>query len=168
MNDKYFDELITVTHQFIDQLCWGVAAGEGTGSTVCFNIGRKIPMQKPLSNPYLHPDMRIYDSELGIMIECAWRLEQGSSVICDSGESNSNEGSMIKGLNNLAGRHIKLLSILPPALDMTIEFEDEYLLKVFCDMTDIKKETINYIIFAQDNAVYTVQSRGKIDKTREE
>jgi hypothetical protein len=140
MNDLSSQKMLADARQLLGQVCWAAASGEGTGSVVNFHLGQKIPRQRPIPNPHLHKDLQLNKGEFGIMVYCAWRLEQGSIVICGSGESNSNEGSMIKGLDNLTGRNIKSLSIFPPAFDMTIGFENECVLKVFCDMTNIKKE----------------------------
>jgi hypothetical protein len=98
MNDLSSQKMLADVRQLLGQVCWAVAAGKGTGSVVNFHLGHKIPRQRPIPNPHLHKDLQLNKGEFGIMVYCAWRLEQGSSVICGAGKSNENEGSMVRGL----------------------------------------------------------------------
>jgi hypothetical protein len=65
---------------------------------------------------------------------------------------------MIKGLKKVINKKIVDISFSKPAFDLTIFFDDDFSLKLFCDETDIDDDFDNYSFFTPEN-VYTITSR---------
>jgi hypothetical protein len=40
--------------------CWGIAAGQNTGSVIDLHFGEKLDRPKPIRNPFLPPDLQRY------------------------------------------------------------------------------------------------------------
>jgi len=84
--------------ELYNQTCWAVIAGKGTGSIFNIKIGEKIPRAKPINNPHLSDDARNYDSKYGIMVYSSWELTKNGDFVCDSDDSNENDGPMVSHL----------------------------------------------------------------------
>ncbi len=149
-------------HNLVGKECWGTVAGEGAGSFISLEIGDKIPRRKLVDNSALEMIVRNYEGEYGLSIECAWRLDSDKEVICGSWDDNSKKGKMLQGLNLLVGRHITRVDLLKPAWDLTVEFSDSLILKIFCDQTNEEDENDNYMLFTSTE-ILVIGSRGRLD-----
>lgn len=141
--------------------CWGVIAGNGTGSFITLNIGNKIPLRTPLDNPTLDESVRNYEGEYSLYIECVWRLDSDNEIICGAWDDNSKKGKMLKGLKLLMGTQITQINLFEPAWDFTIEFSKKYKLKVFCDQINEKNADDNYSLFTPKQVI-TIVSRSRL------
>ena len=135
--------------------CWAVAAGAGTGSVVDLHFGRKLRRGRPLSNPHVSSLLRECVGEMGLLIECAWRLDQRDQIICGSGDSNRVEGRMLTGLDRLSFKMVDAIELGRPGLDLCIHFGQNLHLRIFCDHTDPDGDADNYSLFA-GNETYVV------------
>jgi hypothetical protein len=150
--------------EFIDELrslqdleCWGIVAGEGTGSRVALDFGQRIPRARPLKNPTLPEIHRQYKGEFGIFVQnCAWRLDSGITV-CTSKSPNTSDGEMVRGLQNLVGRRVVSVLVTSPAHDLVIEFSDGIKLSLFCDCFDQERDGNNYSFHSLTN-VFVVRA----------
>ena len=97
-----------------------------------------------------------------LFIESAWRLETAEAVVCGSTDSNCPDCDMQLGLAQLKGLTVKRVQILTPALDLTVIFEKDYILRVFCDQTNIYSRVDNYSFFNKER-VYIVGPRGTVE-----
>ena len=140
--------------------CWGIIAGNGTGSFITLNIGDKIPLKTPLDNPTLDENARNYEGEYGLYIECVWRLDSDNEIICGAWDDNSKGGEMLKGLKLLTGTQITQINLFEPAWDFTIEFSNHCKLKVFCDQVNEKDATDNYSLFAPKQIITVINRSG--------
>jgi hypothetical protein len=76
------------------QVCWSVLAGAGTGSTMHLEFGTKVPRKVPLRDrPQITPTQARYEGEFDLFVECAWRLEFGTTVLCGSTDDDRNDGA---------------------------------------------------------------------------
>lgn len=114
-----------------DQTCWGIVAGEGTGSVVELLIGEKIKRERPLDNPIVDSAVREYDPEISIFIQCAWRLANKEKVICSCLSSNQNDGPMLSGLRRLKDNRISSTVLNVESMDLSIRFADDLVFSIF-------------------------------------
>ena len=139
--------------------CWGVLAGEGTGSQVTLDFGRKIERARPLRNPNLPESLRHFKGEFGVFIQnCAWRLDS-DRIVCSSKTPNDNQGAMVRGLRMLIGQHVVTTTAMLPGHDLVIEFSKAHTLRLFCDCFDQERDGDNYSLHSLDR-VFTVNAGG--------
>lgn len=68
-----------------------------------------------------------------LSVNCSWRIVLGNTIITSSLESNENQ--IPEGLNNILGA--KVISIILNELnDLTLSFDNNFTLNIFCDITD--------------------------------
>lgn len=144
--------------------CWGIIAGSGTGSNINMQFGRKIPRAKPLKNPSLTNEQREFDSEFSVFVECVWRLDSETEIVCGAWDNNRENGLMIIGLHQLVGSVVSSVQILKPAFDLIVSFSNGLALKVFCDNVSPIDANDNYSLFTPD-LYYTVGTRSVLRKT---
>lgn len=101
-------------------LCWSVIAGESTGSQLKCDFGARIPRRKAIHNSKLSRDQQVYEGEFDLFIECAWRLEEGTEVVCGSTDNNRNSGPMRTGLGRLHGQTVVEASVASPIPDLIL------------------------------------------------
>jgi len=162
-SESLLDQLKAGLDRLANEMCWGATAGEGTGSIVNLHIGKKIPRQIPLKNAHLSEDIRKYDSQLGLLIECSWRLDSKSDVTCGWTDSNEEGGPMLSGLQQIVDQKVKRVVLSLPALDLAIEFANSMVLRVFCDRTDPTEDSGNYVLFLPE-WTYAVRLKSKLER----
>lgn len=160
--DNLNDKLKTALSQLIGKECWGVVAGSGTGTVVSFQIGSKLARDKPIDNPQLSEDVRNYEGEYCLFIECVWRLESKEEVMCGAWDDNSADGKMLQGLNMLVGKRVTDLSWVEPAWDLAITFSNNLQLKVFCDQVNEEDQIDNYMVFTPTD-ILTVGTKSVLE-----
>jgi hypothetical protein len=68
-----------------------------------------------------------------LSVNCSWRIFVENTIITSSLESNENQ--IPEGLNNIKGT--KVISIIINELnDLTLSFDNNFTLNIFCDITD--------------------------------
>ena len=144
-------------------MCWAFVAGKGTGSVVELNLGRKVSRKSPVRNPHLTETQRANDSEFALFVECTWRLESKTRVICGAWDDNSKQGAMIKGLERLVGQTIESISLTRPSLDLEVRFSNQFVLRIFCDQTNRAEMVDNYSLFLPQ-MIYIVGTRSRLRK----
>ncbi|WP_426112783.1 hypothetical protein [Massilia sp. PWRC2] len=112
--------------------CWGVTGGEGTGSVIALDIGKRTVRAKPFRNVHLTELVRCYESAYKLLLYCPWRIESKSEVFSGSHMSNVNDGPMVLGLEFIRGKKIAAVTCSRPALDLQIQFEGEISLVIHC------------------------------------
>ena len=160
--DLLSEEFKQQMYALASQACWSVAAGEGTGSVIGLDFGKKIPRVVPLTNLHLTEDQRYYKAEMSLFIECAWRLDSRNEVICGSSDSDANDGPMVRGLALVVDQKVVSIELSELSWDVTIKFTGDLFLKVFCDQTNVEEEVSNYSLHLEDR-IYTVGPRGKLN-----
>jgi len=145
--------LAQAVQALVGKACWGIVAGSGTGSVVDFLIGTMIPLGTPLTNPQLSPEVRYNDSQLGVFVKCAWRLDGPSAVAAGCWDSNEEGGPMLSGLAQVKGQLITGAAVISAGLDLELRFSSGHLLRVFCDQTNAVNENDNYSVLTPDIVV---------------
>jgi hypothetical protein len=127
--------------------CWSIVAGKGAGSVINIGFGGKIKRDKPLSNPALGEQDKLFEAEFSLLVYCAWRLSNDVSIICSWRDDNSPNGPMLKGLSILQNKKVVGVSLDMDMLDLTLIFEDGLRLDIFCDQTNTDESDQNYIFY---------------------
>ena len=130
---------------------------------VNLNLGRKISRKSPAENPHLPSEQRANDSEFALFVECSWRLESETQVICGAWDDNSKQGAMRKGLERLVGQTIESISLSRPSLDLELRFSNQLVLRIFCDQTNRAEMVDNYSLFLP-RTIYIVGTRSRVRK----
>jgi len=162
MRDRLAREFALTLKSLVGKRCWGVSAGEGTGSVFVLDFGRQIPRDKPIANPHLTPEQRRYTGELSLMVWSAWRIDAKHTVVCGWNDSSRNDGPMVRGLKSLVGRSVKSVSFDRPAFDLEVRFQ-ERCLRLFCDQTKHRRGYENYwLTLSSPKRSYVVGPRGRL------
>jgi len=143
------------------QVCWGFIAGAGTGSALNLNLGGRVPRKVPARNPHLTEEQRMFDGELGLFVECVWRLDSASEVVCGAWDDNSAGGPMLEGLRLLVGQVVASVETEGPAFDLRVGFGNSLTLRVFSDAVNRAEARDNYSLVVP-GATYTVGTRGSL------
>ena len=147
MTKQSRQDLLHALERFSGRRCIGFSAGEGTGSVVNFEFEPRRPRQRPLTNPNLTEEQRAGDSEYGLFVECAWRLDGPQEVVCGAWDDNSPRGPMLRGLQGIVGHKAEFFRLSEPGLDLEILFGNGWTLRVFCDQVNEEDEGDNYSVF---------------------
>lgn len=139
---------------------WKLSAGPSTGSTILLDIGRKRRLAVPLTNPRLTFEQRHYEGEIVLMIECPWRLESRSSIICSWTDENNIDGPMLSVLSRvLLQADVEKVILSPKTKDIRLAITGGHALSIFCD--SVNSDSDNYAVFAR-RYVYIVGPRSEV------
>lgn len=163
----YLHPLQSILDALIQQRCWSVIAGEGTGSHVSLQFGEKRRMRIPIRNPLLSEIERTHEGEFSVFLKmCGWRLDGLNSVICASTSSNEAGGPMLSGLHHLIGEKIIRAQAMHPGKDMELLFSGDFCLRVFCDQTEDGYD--NYSLRHSGDSIVAVGPKGVIQVERDD
>jgi hypothetical protein len=142
--------------------CWAFIAGASAGSQVTFHLGSKRRRRYPIDNKLLSPDLRIYEGEWMIYVQCcAWRLDEKLRTICSSKSDNRAGKEMLVGLRRLIGSKVEISQLNATGMDLTLKFAKHQSLSLFPDCMDRKLDGNNYSIFSP-KAIITVGPGGNL------
>lgn len=134
--------------------CWGFIAGPGTGSMITLDFGGKIPRRKPISNPTLSGEQQKFQGDVVLFIQfAAWRIDSASSVICSSTSPNDLDGPFGEGFRSLLRKRVMNIDVSSPGCDLMIEFENGFVLRVFCDQVNGEDNVCNYSLHLREKVV---------------
>lgn len=137
--DEYFKNLI-------GKKCTGFAAGAGTGSNVYLEFEPRRSRARPLRNPHLSDLQRRTDADFAVFVQCAWRLDSESKVICGSEDDESAGGRMLQGLALLEGMTLDSAELTLPGLDVRLTFGC-LVMSVFCNNVSEMEQLDNYVLY---------------------
>ncbi len=140
--------------------CWSVVAGGASGSVVSLDFGEKIPRERPLRNPELTEDQRLFKGESSLFVECDWRLETEQEVLCSSTDPVPFSAAVLASLDQMVDRRIVGIEVAKPGWDVGLRFEGALHLSVFCSETG-GDERDNYSLLAPYRAL-TVGAFSKV------
>ena len=156
------EALASEIQRFTGRRCWSFYVGESTGSALVLDFEPKVSRRIPLLNPRLSEEERYYRGEFSIYIECAWRLDSDTQVVCGSGDSPAEGESMSRGLTRILRRSVESMTVAKPAWDLTVRFGDGLTLTAFCDQPGDAEEDLTDYSCSLSNVVYVVGPRGRV------
>ncbi len=121
----------------LGQRAWGVARGEGSFVTIEF--GQSMPPSKV--NGKSHGEWHLW------LYGCAWRLEQGESIIVASEDDTLKIETAIQCIE---GRVLQSFELMTLALDAVISFEGDIVLRLFAVSTE---EMDSWMLFTPDKVI---------------
>lgn len=144
-------------------VCWGFAAGRGTGSMVTLYFGGKRLRNRPIHNLSLSEDVRKYQGEYCLFLkDCEWRIQTSDEVIASSVSSNEKGGAMLSALDRLVGEYVVSAEVNRPCFDLRIGFGNGINLIVFC-LGGSDEELDNYTFFS-GHGYYVSKFNGLFEK----
>lgn len=153
------EKFLNYLHRLEGLQCWGITAGEGTGSNISLDFGKKVERARPLRNSHLTEAVRKFTGEFRIFVQgCAWRLD-ADKMICSSKTPNANDGPMALGLRTLVDQRVVNAAITLSGYDLLIEFSTGTKLRLFCDCFDDVSDGNNYSFHTPD-WVFVVKAGG--------
>ncbi len=158
---RLLEDLTESLQALIAKKCSRFYAGPSTGSDIDLHFGIETTICVPVSRPSLPEGLKLAQGEISLFIECAWRLDSETEVICGSTDSNDNDGPMQRGLALVVGRVVKSVKVELPAGDLTVRFSGDIALGVFCDQTNLEEGNDNYSLHVKDR-IFIVGPRGRI------
>jgi hypothetical protein len=81
-------------------------------------------------NLSLSENLRTYEGEFILFIECAWSLAYRGDKICDSSTDNGADGKMLRGLHRLIGANAGQVTISSPPRHATMSFTKDLSLQL--------------------------------------
>ena len=141
------------------QVCWGTIAGAGTGSVFHLLLGSKIQRKRPIGNPCLDSEVRNYDGEISIFVQCSWRLATSERIICTNWSPSENDGPMVTGLKKLIGKKVYEVHLQPETLDLVVSFDDDLKLSLFNNGYNEDENDHSYSV-RYDSIWYSVKDLG--------
>lgn len=114
----------------IGKKCWSVGYGELLACSIGLDFGARLRRLHPLRNTACSPEKREYDSEVGLILWCPWRLDGKTTPLASSDQHCDVFG---KVLDELIGKTVIAAQAWPPAWDMRVRFDGDIELCVFCE-----------------------------------
>jgi hypothetical protein len=132
--------------------CWYVPTGDATMARFALEFGAKVPRTKPLSNSELE-DRANYYGEVTLYVWCSWRISKNNRVIASSKDSDKDVSA---ALRTLLGGKLRSITQRDPMRDMTIDFENDISLDIFCDHSRESDRylALNWTIYVEDFVVW--------------
>ena len=115
----------------IGQECWSIVAGEGTGTMVSIDFGRKFPLKRPVNNRHLSYEQQHHSGEYSIFIQfAAWWVFENDEEIGGWEDHNSNDGVMVASLKRLVGKKVLEIDFYGKEYGFVITFEEHLKIRV--------------------------------------
>lgn len=159
--DDYNTKLIDAVQNLVGTPCWSIIAGVGTWPTLLIHFGGKVPLKRSFKHYYMTEEERFFGGEYRLFIHCSWRIESNSEVVTSS--QDSLENNALEKLSLLRDMKVVDIFLAKPSYDLTVFFSNGYILKVFCDLTNVIEDYDNWSIFISD-FVYTVGAKSILKK----
>jgi len=123
--------------------CWAVIYGRETWPNLSMHFGEKIPRNRPLPTA-VREDVKFFDGEFGLYVECTWRLETETSIIGSSRQPIVEDAPVLDVLGSLENQLVSQVELQMPGMDLTLRFDDGVALRVFCDEIDDSRSNFSF------------------------
>ncbi|MEO0563852.1 MAG: hypothetical protein AAF125_17235, partial [Chloroflexota bacterium] len=133
MSKNKFQLLETALNALVGQSAWSVMTRGGLDNGLTMSLGDRIERPVPLDAPSLTPLQQQYAGAYELSIaDCTWRLDAPDAI-----ETSWADDADIQreALTLLLDAPISAWEITWPGLDLTLHFENELTLRLFCDQT---------------------------------
>jgi hypothetical protein len=113
--------------------CWSIVAGATTGSAIHMQFGPRRLRDRPVENPALREDQRLYESDHRLYVRCAWRVETSDRVLCVWSDFDDDTGAMPGPLQAAEGHRVVGVDAAAPSWDLRLDLGNDTRLVLFCD-----------------------------------
>jgi hypothetical protein len=163
------DEFLSSVAPIIQNECWAATGDGAAGAWIKLELGAKIARFRVVSNPKLPEDVRKYEGANDVFVQCPWRVERGQYVLCGSADSSEPGGPRTRALRDaLVGKKILSVRLDGVSPDLVVAFDNECLLRTFCDGSFVDGERYEYYSIRIAGVIYSVANDGISDETRRE
>ncbi len=138
--DSDIQEIQRIIAPLSGEKAWGAALG--VGSFVTIEFGKPIPPQNSEDKQHGEWHLWIYC--------CAWRLEEGNSVLAASEDDRAKLETAIKRLQNLT---LLSIGLSLPGFDTVITFEQDVVLRLFPIFSE---EFEHWMLYTPDGNALTI------------
>ncbi len=122
------------SNTLIGRKVWFVYCGVTTGSVIDVHFTPLCLRDRPLSNPQINEQARLYQGEVSLMVQSSWRLVFGDQILAGSGDAFDDATTVFAILNTLVDDQvIRVEHPMAPLLDCVVSFESGHSLHIFCD-----------------------------------
>ena len=146
----------------VGQVCWSATCGGAAGSNLMLDLGQDVPRKRPVTNRKLSDRQRQFEGEFRVFIQCAWRLERGTALVCGSGDDPDPSGPMVTTMEQVENSVVEHAEIHSAAHDLTLRFFEGWVLRVFCDQINVDQHEMNYSITAGETTM-AVGPHGRLE-----
>jgi hypothetical protein len=115
----------------------------GTGSVVSLRFG--APSEAPAQAGEV--------AVLTLFLQCSWRLDSATAVVCGAWDDNREGGPMLTGLGQLVGEAVVAVGLEEPGLDVELRFSNHLTLRVFCDQVNEVDMDANYSLLLPEKCL---------------
>jgi len=150
------EELRVVVQALVGKDCWSITSSRGGAISVDF--GRRIPLERPLKKPHLSSEKQRFRGELGLLIRCAWRVDDEGGVLGIWSSLEDVDRVVPVGLDPLLQRRVSAVELVGPAHDLVIAL-DEIRRRIFCDRAE--GDGYNYFVETESDG-FTVWPGGRV------
>ena len=156
------ENLRALVASLVGQVCWSATCGGAAGSNLMLDLGRDVPRKRPVRNRKLSDRQRHFEGEFRVFIQCAWRLERGTALVCGSGDDPDPSGPMVTSMEQVENSVVEHAEIQNAGHDLTLRCFEGWVLRIFCDHINGDKYDMNYSITAGESSL-TVGPRGRLE-----
>jgi hypothetical protein len=142
---KANQNIVSDIKQFINLKCWACIVSRETGTVISLKLGNKIPRKSPLPNNHIPDDVKLFESDFGIIIWSSWQLFHKGSLIINTQSSEINIDEISKDIKNIENKKLINIYIERRRNNLILEFQNGWMLKSMCDGKDMKDD--NYTLY---------------------
>ena len=92
-------------------------------------------------------DLRIYEGETILFVECKWTLRHRGKLICDSNSDNTHGGKMLRGLQRMVGSKVRDIVLSVPPKQLVLNMTKDLSFSVTALPQSGSDSTDNYTLF---------------------
>jgi len=115
----------------------------------------------PVPNPSLPVTTRNYEGDYGLYVECPWRVRTDDAVLASWDDKEDDDGPMVAALERLVGTTVVSASVVAPARDLRLGFDNGLVLDVFASGSP-RSDDDDYSIFTP-LVIYAVGRGGRVE-----
>ncbi|HUY80998.1 MAG TPA: hypothetical protein VMU92_04675 [Acidobacteriaceae bacterium] len=140
------NDVNTAINDILHQRVWGVEIAIGTRLSMEFGDEVLMPgHRRPHGKWHL------------LLMDCYWRIEDGSSIVVGSDDSD-----LMVGIQGLDLGKVNKIQLLPPTSDLQIVFENNLRLITFLTHSRVTPNSRQWYLYCPDDFVWSAEGGGRV------
>ena len=160
-------EFLRYLNRLVEKKPWDLVSSECSGRMLGIHCGAKVLRKRPLpQSPWITETRRLYEGEVILHFEGAWRLDCGDSIICGSCDFEDDVEKKRPDLDVLLDKQILAVDCIGIAHDLKIVLAGNLAFSTFCDMSlepQADECSRTYYTVTTSEGYFCVERDGKID-----